>query len=214
MLSKQLKEFFGDKWTGYEDEDFKTFLQYVKYSLDNDKALNQNFMIGYASVLPEFIEQLQRRKDLIEACGMTSFDWNKSKPKLSYQTHIAERGWSDDWKEDNQISNPLDQKLRVEAIKIGYPSAIHKLYYSVYYNDSEGWSEEILSPEIAGTTGKSKPIFGMRVRFDEAGAKAFDILYRMHKFDGEWTPWARNGETIYSHGQKLNAIQIKLEAKN
>ena len=49
---------------------------------------------------------------------------------------------------------------------------------------------------------------------DEAGAKEFDILYRVHKFDEQWTPWAKNGETIYSYGQKLNAIQIKLELKS
>ena len=51
----------------------------------------------------------------------------------------------------------------------------------------------------------------MKVRLDEAGAKEFDILYRMHKFDDEWTPWAKNGEALYSYGQKLNAIQIKLK---
>ena len=51
------------------------------------------------------------------------------------------------------------------------------------------------------------------IRLDEAGAKEFDILYRVHKFDGTWTDWAKNGEAIYSHGQKLNAVQIKLETK-
>ena len=66
---------------------------------------------------------------------------------------------------------------------------------------------------MAGTTGKSKAIYGIKIRFDEAGAKEFDILYRVHKFDGNWTDWAKNGEVIYSHGQKLNAIQIKLEKR-
>ena len=100
----------------------------------------------------------------------------------------------------------------MQAIKISYPK--HKVYYSVYYNDKEGWSETVCSPEMAGTTGTGKPIYGMKVWLDEAGSKEFDILYRMHKFDGEWTAWAKNGEAIYSYGQMLNAIQINLEPKS
>ena len=66
---------------------------------------------------------------------------------------------------------------------------------------------------MAGTTGKRKSIMGIRIRLDEADSKEFDILYRVHKFDGEWTDWAKNGETLYSYGVKLNALQIKLETK-
>lgn len=70
-----------------------------------------------------------------------------------------------------------------------------------------------MNGEQAGTTGKTKAIYGIRIRLDEAGQKEFDILYRLHKFDGEWTDWAKNGDTLYSYGQKLNALQIKLEPK-
>ena len=89
----------------------------------------------------------------------------------------------------------------------------YKVYYSVYYNDKEGWSKEVLAPEMAGTTGESKSIYGIKIWLDETGAKKFDILYRVYKYDGKWTSWAKNGEIIYSHGVKLNAIQIKLEIK-
>ena len=71
---------------------------------------------------------------------------------------------------------------------------------------------EATAPEMAGHVGGHKPIHGMKVRLDEAGAKEFDVLYRMHKFDGTWTPWAKNGEELYSHEQNLNAIQIKLKS--
>ncbi len=53
----------------------------------------------------------------------------------------------------------------------------------------------------------------MKIRLDEAGIEKFDILYRIHKFDGEWTAWAKNGEEIITQGVKLNSIQVKLEAK-
>ena len=63
------------------------------------------------------------------------------------------------------------------------------------HRNQEGWTEEVTAPEQAGITGKSKSIYGIKIRLDEAGTKESNILYRVHKFDGEWTPWAKNGET-------------------
>ena len=209
IISPQLKRFFGDKWNGYEEEDLKTFLQYVKDSKGLD--VNPNTWTYYNKTFPEFMEQLKRRKDLIEACNMPP-DWEKFQPAgFCYQTHISGKGWGN-WNSANQISNSLEDKLDIQAIIINFTS--HRIYYSVYYNDKEGWSKEVTFPEIAGTTGKSKPIMGIRILLDETGAKETDILYRVHKFDGQWTDWAKNGEVIYSHGQKINAVQIKLESKS
>ena len=136
---------------------------------------------------------------------------SKNRPLVAYQTHIANKGWGD-WKSEAQLSNDLTQKLDIQAIKIDFPD--HVVYYAVYFNDKEGWSKEVANGEMAGTTGKKKPITGIKIRLDESGAKDFDILYRVHKFDGTWTDWAKNGEAIYSHGQKLNSIQINLKSKS
>lgn len=136
---------------------------------------------------------------------------NKNRPLLNYQTHVTSKGWGDGWRTENQISNPLDQKLDIQAIKINFPNC--NVYYSVYFNEKEGWSAEVANDQQAGTTGKSKPIMGIKIRLDETGAKKFDILYRMHKFNGKWTSWAKNGEELISDGIKLNAIQIKLQPK-
>ena len=135
---------------------------------------------------------------------------NQTRPLLSYQTHIGWKGWLD-WKDEGQLSSPRDQEFDIQAIKINHPT--HKVYYSVYYNENEGWSKEVSNAQMAGTTGQKKSIYGIRIRLDEIGAKEFDILYRVHKFDGTWTDWAKNGEALYSFGQKLNAIQIKLVIK-
>ena len=214
MISKQLKEFFGDKFDGYEEEDFKNFLQYVKDSFERGNNFREAVIRRCDYVFQDFMAQLKQRKDLIAAQNMP-LNWDTFQSQmpdgLSYQTHVHKRSWGDGWKQENQISNDIEQQLDIQAIKINFPG--HKVYYSVYYNDEEGWSEEVLSPEPAGTIGKSKSIYGIRIRFDETGAKEFDILYRVHKFDGAWTSWAKNGENLYSNGQKLNAIQIKLEPK-
>lgn len=209
IISEQLKKFFGDKWTGYEEDDFKNFLQYAKKHLSGRLNMIYGATNYHDNILPNFMEQLKQRGDLITAYGMPQ-SWKTFQSTFNYQTHVAKIGWGT-WISENQISNSLEQKLDIQAIKIN--SSIHKVYYAVYYGDAEGWSAEVTAPEPAGTTGKAKSIFGVKIRLDEADAKNFDILYRVHTFDGKWTPWAKNGETLYSHGVKLNAIQIKLETK-
>ncbi|MBO4780263.1 MAG: hypothetical protein J5497_06475, partial [Selenomonadaceae bacterium] len=191
------------------EEDLKNFLQYVKTSMNQGRSLNYDSLTYYEPILEDFMAQLNRRKDLIASYNVP-FDFKTMRSLFGYQTHIHQKGWCS-WVSDDQVSNDLNQKRDIQAIKINFPA--HKVYYSVYYNENEGWSEEVAAPEIAGTTGESKAIFGIKIRLDEAGAKEFDILYRVHKFDGEWTDWAKNGEVIYSYEQKLNAIQIKLESK-
>ena len=209
IISKQLKEFFGDKWEGYIEDDFKIFLSYIKTYMNQGHKVNPYNLKNYAPILFDFMAQLKQREDLIAAYDMPPC-WETSLSILSYQTHVSNKGWGA-WISDNQISNPLEQQNDVQAIKIKFPN--HKVYYSVYYGDKEGWSQEVSNGEMAGTTGKRKPIYGMRVWLDAAGSKEFDILYCIHKFDGTWTPWAKNGEELYSDGVKLNAIQIKLEPK-
>ena len=211
IVSEQLKRFFGDKWTGYSEGDFKTFLEYLTSPVRKNIAINPFTRKMYGSVFEDFLAQLKRRKDLIAFYDLPK-DWDTFRPILTYQTHVHMRGWNDGWKFENQSSNPLDQKLEILAIALKYPS--HKLYYSVYFSDKEGWSPEVMAPEMACTVDNRKSIYGMRVRLDEDGSKEFNILYRMHKFDDTWTPWAKNGENLYSYGDKLNAIQIKLEANN
>ena len=174
---------------------------------------------------------------------------SKNRPLISYQTHVSKKGWGV-WNSENLLSNPINQQLDIQAIKIDFSESFqetrhalyysrkkgwskknskaqmsietikrdftepfHKIYYAVYYNDKEGWSEEVTNGQMAGTTGKSKAITGIKIRLDKAGAKEFDILYRVHKFDGEWTAWAKNGEEIISNGVKLNSIQIRLKSK-
>ena len=209
MLSKQLKDFFSDEFSKYDEADFKNFLQYIKNSLEKGLTVKTGSKNYYAKILADFIDQLKQHEDLIKAFNMPPH-WETFQLPLTYQTHVAKKGW-DSWKYEEQISNDIEQQRQIEAIKINSPT--HKVYYSVYYNDKEDWSAEVTNSEQAGTTGKSKAIYGIKIRLDEAGAKEFNILYRVHKFDGTWTDWAKNGEAIYSHGQKLNAVQIKLETK-
>ena len=135
----------------------------------------------------------------------------KNRPLLNYQTHVGQKGWVA-WSSENQISNDLEQNLNIQAIRIYFPR--HNVYYSVYFNAKEGWSTEVSNGEQAGTTGKDKSLKGIKIRLDEEGARRFDIFYRIHKFDGTWTAWAKNGAELFSDEQKINAVQIRLEDKS
>lgn len=134
IISPQLKKFFGDKWDGYQEEEFKTFLQYVKYSMSWGRGSFKGNVKSYCGdIFSDFMAQLKQRKDLIKACDMPS-DWDTFRPMMIYQTYIKPNSQS--WKNENQSSNPLDQKIELRAIRINYPS--HKVYYSVYWGDKEG----------------------------------------------------------------------------
>jgi len=210
IISENLKRFFGDKFDGYVEDDFKIFLEYVKDSMINKaRLINPRETEGYGKFFQDFWHRLNRREDLITACDMPPH-FGEFRPLLTYQTHVGKDGWSA-WLGENQISNPLDRQNDIQAIKINFADC--NVHYAVRYDDARGWSAEVTSPKAAGTTGKSRSIFGVKIRLDEAGSKKFDIVYRVHKFDSKWTPWAKNGEELLSHGVKLNAIQIKLETK-
>ncbi|MBR4151803.1 MAG: DUF563 domain-containing protein [Selenomonadaceae bacterium] len=200
--NKHWKEFVTDYFDEQIEEDDD--IEYLGDSLD--KYVDSWYQ-RYADQKEKVISSL---KDMCRRIVNLERELIKKRPLLTYQTHIDRSGW-DSWRSENQISNDVTQQLDIQAIKINFPE--HKVYYSVYYNDKEGWSAEILAPEIAGTTGQAKSITGIKIRLDETSAKEFDILYRVHKFNGEWTDWVKNGGELYSNGVKLNAIQIKLENK-
>lgn len=63
VISEQLKRFFGDKFDGYTDADFKIFLQYFKFAIDNGRDFNLKEVQGYGSALEDFLTQLKARED-------------------------------------------------------------------------------------------------------------------------------------------------------
>ncbi len=135
IVSEQLKRFFGDKFDGYDEEDQRTFLQYVKSCLSRNADILAWVRDRYKLFLADFLEQLHKREELIKEYDMPQ-DWEKKLcPLLTYQTHVHLRGWNDGWKTENEFSNPLDQMLDVLAIKINSPD--YKVYYAVYFSDKK-----------------------------------------------------------------------------
>ena len=74
IISRQLKNFFGDEFNGYSEEDFKTFLEYVKVCINNGLEINRDSEKYYGEVLQDFLLQLGRREDLTTEYGL-KFYW-------------------------------------------------------------------------------------------------------------------------------------------
>lgn len=83
IISEQLKRFFGDKFNGYEEEDFKLFLQYAKDCMNQGLSVIPRTRNYYALILEDFMSQLKQREDLITACSMPP-RWETFQPTLSY----------------------------------------------------------------------------------------------------------------------------------
>jgi len=200
---KFVADYFGEQIT--EDDDVVYF----------EDALNKylTFWLKKYSTSKNLDLYISSLNNLCNRIATLEKKLETKRPLLVYQTHVGQKGWGE-WRRENRPSNSLEQNFDVQAIKIAFTESFLTVYYSVYYNDKEGWSAEVSTGKIAGTIGRAKAITGIKIRLDEAGAKNFDILYRVHKFDGTWTSWAKNGEEILSGGVKLNSVQIKLEDKS
>ena len=71
IVSRQLKEFFGDKFDGYAEEDFKIFLVYLKIATIEKFKVKEAALQYYAPILQDFLVQLKAREDLLQAYGAT-----------------------------------------------------------------------------------------------------------------------------------------------
>lgn len=71
IISRQLKEFFGDEFTGYTDDDFKIFLAYTRHAMSRGRKVNPKELAGYGAAFADFLAQLKQREDLIKAYGIT-----------------------------------------------------------------------------------------------------------------------------------------------
>ncbi|MBQ9480315.1 MAG: hypothetical protein IJU71_12295, partial [Selenomonadaceae bacterium] len=74
---------------------------------------------------------------------------------------------------------------------------------------SEGWTEEVSNDRTAGAAGKNKPINGLSIRLS---SDRFDVRYRLHGFDGNWSDWGLNGNRLVLD-QSINGVEIKLNPR-
>ena len=173
------------------------------YLDDNLKEYVDYWCTKYSQTirLPSSLKELCNRVIDLE------HELDKGRPLLFIEAHVSKKGWLPRTLE-NHVGGFLDEQLCIQAIKIYFSKPFSDIRYAVYY-PKEGWSEEASNGNMAGTTGMGKAIMGVKIHLDGSVSEQFDILYRMHNYKNEWSPWAKNGEPLISKGAKSNAIQIK-----
>ena len=134
-----------------------------------------------------------------------------NRPVICYETHVSMKGTLPICVE-NDIAGYLDKDYSIEAVKIYFSEPIHDLFYAVCYENGE-WTDELKSPNFAGSIGKHRGICGIKIRLDDQGSKRFDIRYRIHDFEGNWSDWVENGSEVRFEKPVINAIQIELADK-
>ena len=74
FISNNLKRYFGDEVSEeaqFNEEDFKTFVIYLKNSLSKGLQLNQKAMEYYGDVAKNFLYQLREKETLLQEAGIT-----------------------------------------------------------------------------------------------------------------------------------------------
>ena len=183
--------------------------------IEIDDRLPQEVVDDYISHWCKYFSQaehLQKRIDSLTNVynrgSLMECQVNSERPLLCYETHIAKKGWLPSSLE-GEVNGAVDQERSLQALRVYFLKSYCDVKCAVYY-PKEGWTKPVGAKKIAGTVGKGKAIYGVKMFLDRA--EQFDIVYRVHDFAGAWSDWKRNGEELLSKSA-INAVQIKLEAR-
>ena len=183
--------------------------------IEIDDRLPQDVVDDYISHWCRYFSQaehLQKRIDSLTNVynrgSLFECQAHSDRPLLCYETHIAKKGWLPSSLE-GEVNGVVDQERSLQALRIYFLKPYCDVKCAVYY-PNEGWSEPVGEKKIAGTVGKGKAVYGVRISLDRDDE--YDIEYRVHDFGGEWSDWKCNGEELIS-ASALNAVQIRLRAR-
>ena len=143
-----------------------------------------------------------------------------------YCVHVQTYGWLN-WAKNDEIAGTAGYGKRLEGIRIkvqkkGEPApaqpgtrSVAALYGSIAYQthvQTYGWQDYVKDGAISGTTGQSKRLEGIRIKFDNPSLSGF-VQYRTHIQTYGWEKgWRGTNMMSGTEGQskRLEAIQIRL----
>ena len=110
------------------------------------------------------------------------------------EIHVANEGWLAGYSETGQWRG-VDAAHRIEALVIRIEGARDKLPWKLTYavKVQGTFQTEVPAGQVAGTTGKSLPIQGLKVQLDPETRKRYHVEYRVGNPD-KWSRWQRDGE--------------------
>lgn len=142
-------------------------------------------------------------KNIINSSGIRTF--------LSYKAHISNIGWVDYLTEKSNIGccdiNTKSRCNHIEAINISSSNHEFQLKYKVKIKNN-GWSQLVDDGKDAGTTGKSLPLQGFVLFFDN---EKYLIKYRVFWSDHTVSEWVDNGTILESEDLDILGMQFQVE---
>ena len=125
-------------------------------------------------------------------------------PLLSYNAHVANRGWLDAV-DEGQAAGTTGQNLPMEAFEAALYWEGHNAGIRMRSAGADSvWGE--WQTKVSGTTGRGLALHAIAVELTGDIANSYDIYYRVHIANEGWLDWAKNGEGAGSLGT-ANAIQ-------
>ena len=138
---------------------------------------------------------------------------------VHYQVHVANLGWLN-WVRNGVIAGTASiaevQAIRIQLVPrgesgpAGVPVSIPNVNYSTHVQNI-GWQATIRNGAMAGTTGRSLRLEGIRIDVSDT-ALSGGIEYRTHVQNIGWQGFVSNGAVAGTTGRslRLEAIEIRL----
>lgn len=146
-----------------------------------------------------------------------------------YRVHVQTIGWMA-WTKDGLAAGTTGVSGRVEAVKVyltkkgsAAPSDDEEGTILTFFEapeidyaahvQNDGWQSAVSDGAIAGTTGESKRIEAITIKFASSdNACPGGLMYRAHVENDGWQDWVSNGAVAGTTGQakRLEAFQVEL----
>lgn len=114
---------------------------------------------------------------------------------ITVKAHLSNIGWVDYFQEENIGCCEQNSSLKsnhLEAISLSSTDKLFNLLYKVKIKNN-GWTSFVKEGENAGTTGKSLPLQGFELSFDN---KKYQIEYKVFWSDGSTSEWVKSGTIV------------------
>lgn len=128
---------------------------------------------------------------------------------IEYRIRTKNTGWNE-WKKDGQTASSNGDIITGIQVKINDNNSIPYVSYQTHVRDI-GWQNNVSNGEMAGTTGQSKPIEAIEIKFDEDNLRTI-IIDPGHNFGGDDGAYATHYGTTYIE-RDIN-MQIAMKLKN
>lgn len=189
----------------YPLELYKDFIESFQKFQFGPKEIYQKF-----KTISEFYtsyNKLNRKMMACEHCIETLIT-HYDEVIVSASIHISNHGWLEE-QCGKTLTSDIYGENTVEAIRLKLINTDTNIYYQIYY-DHEKWSEVCFDYMSAGTTGKAKPLQGIKVWLGDLKEK-FSIQYRI--YIRAWSEWVENGIPLFAP-KGFKAFECRIVSKD